>query len=856
LRLPEVANANLAALPRLTKFSALASLTMSKKWQVYKFGGTSLAAVGRLPKVIELIATASGPVAVVVSALGDTTDWLTLAARSAEQAKIDQARSELNQVRALAIATAQTVLNSQARSDFGNHLEEILIPVERLLSGIELTRDCSARTLDSIICSGERISVSLLTRALTQRNVPAIPVDAREFLVTDNTHGAASVDSVATYERFAGLELKWAAKVPIVTGFIGRSRDGHTTTLGRNGSDYTATLLGSLLKAETVTIWTDVLGVMTADPALVREASPVDRLSYDEALELAYFGTRMFHPRTIIPLRESGAALLIRSTTEPEAPGTRIDAAGNTDLNRATCVTSLERLALLGVQSRRTGISRPLSGRIGRALNEAGVRVWMTTESTLGQSFSVVIPEMDEAASRQGLEAALAPELQAGDLRIEPVLAPVSLVTLVGENMAGRPSVAGKFFSAIGAAGIPVRAIAQGASARSISCVVDAAHTTTAVRTVHAAFNLAHTEISVLLLGKGVVGGSLLKQIGRQNEVLGREHDVRLRLVGICSSGGALFDPEGLPPDEAAARLQTALADGTVVKDVTTLFERLSRLPNPVLVDCSAAPGMENLYRRAFALGVNVVSANKQPLALPQADRDELLAEARRHFRAYHYETTVGAALPVIETLKNLVRTGDHVITIEGAFSGTMGFLCDQLVHGSPLSSAVRKAKELGYTEPHPRDDLSGLDVARKAVILARELGLQVNLTDVVLEPFVPAENLQENDAEKFLQGLAALDGEVVPRVAACKAQGRLPRYLARITPGASGPKVSVGPVEVDLAHPAATLRGAEAFVGFHTDRYSQHPLVIRGAGAGGDVTAAGVLADILRLAQNIRGRR
>jgi len=829
---------------------------MSNSWQVYKFGGSSLGTSGRLPKVLELVVAAPRPLALVCSALGDSTDWLILAARSAEEGNISQARRELTQVRDLANATARAVLNSQGQKGVKHDLDEILTPVERLLSGIELTRECSPRTLDSIISVGERISVALLARALVERNVPAIPVDARDFVVTDNTYGAATVDKAETAKKFAEISPKWAGHVPIVTGFIGRTRDGTTTTLGRNGSDYTATLVAGLLKASAVTVWTDVLGVMTADPALVREASPVDRLSYDEALELAYFGTRMFHPRTIIPLRECGAALVIRSTTQPDAPGTRIDATGNPDPNRPTCVTSLERLTLLGVQSRRTGLGRPIGGRILAALNEAGVRVWMTTESTLGQSFSVVVPQQDEAAARKSVAEALAPELQTGDLRIEPVLSPVSLVTLVGENMAGRPNVAGKFLNSIGEAGIAVRAVAQGASARSISCVVDADQTATAVRTVHGAFNLAHTEINMLLLGKGVVGGSLLKQIERQNKALGREHDVQVRLVGIGSSGGALFDPEGLPAAEAIVRLQTALGEGKVVADVTSLLGKLSRLPNPVLVDCSAAPGMEKIYRAAFAHGVNVVSANKQPLALPQPERTALLDAARQHFRAYHYETTVGAALPVIETLKNLVRTGDHVITIEGAFSGTLGYLCDQLAQGQALSAAVRQAKELGYTEPHPRDDLSGLDVARKAIILARELGLKVELSDVVLEPFVPAENLKEDDPEKFLQSLTGLDATVAARVAACKAQGKLPRYLARITPGAAGAKVSVGPVEVEASHPAAALRGSEAFVAFHTERYKQYPMVVRGAGAGGDVTAAGVLADILRLAQNIRGRR
>lgn len=829
---------------------------MSERWQVYKFGGSSLGTSGRLPKVLELVAAAPRPLALVVSALGDSTDWLILSARSAEEGNISQARRQLTQVRELATGTARAVLNAQGQKGFKHDLDEILTPVERLLSGIELTRECSPRTLDSIICVGERISIAVVARALVERGVPAIPVDARDFVVTDTTYGSATVDKAETAARFAPLLAKWTGSVPIVTGFLGRTREGHTTTLGRNGSDYTATLLAGLLKASAVTVWTDVLGVMTADPALVREASPVDRLSYDEALELAYFGTRMFHPRTIIPLRECGAALVIRSTTQPEAPGTRIDATGNPDPNRPTCVTSLERLALLGVQSRRTGLSKPLGGRILAALGEAGVRVWLTTESTLGQSFSVVIPEVDEARAKQSISEALAPELQTGDLRIEPILSPVTLVSLVGENMGKRPNVAGKFLNAIGEAGISVRAVAQGASARSISCVVDADQTATAVRTVHGAFNLSHTVISVLLLGKGVVGSSLIKQIDKQNKALGREHDVQVRLVGVGSSGGVLFDPEGLPTSKAIELQKDALGEGKVVADVTSLLDRLSRLPNPVLVDCSAAPGMEKLYRAAFAHSVNVVSANKQPLALPQAERDELLGEARKHFRAYHYETTVGAALPVIETLKNLVRTGDHVITIEGAFSGTLGYLCDQLAQGKSLSAAVRTARELGYTEPHPRDDLSGLDVARKAVILARELGLRVDLTDVELKPFVPQKYLKEDDPVKFLQSLASLDAEVAQNVAASKAQGLLPRYLARITPGAAGAKVTVGPVDVEAAHPAAALRGAEAFVAFHTERYSEYPMVVRGAGAGGAVTAAGVLADILRLAQNIRGRR
>jgi aspartokinase/homoserine dehydrogenase 1 len=829
---------------------------MSNPWQVYKFGGTSLGTPGRLPRVLDLIVAAPRPLAVVVSALGDSTDWLILAAHSAAEGEIAQARTELGRARELAMTTARPLFTAHALRAFKADLDEILLPVERLLSGMELTRECSPRSLDSVMSTGERISAALVSRALSERGAPSFAVDARDFVVTDATHGSATVEIAPTTEKFAIASAKWPVdSIPLITGFLGRTRDGHTTTLGRNGSDYTATLITSLLKAEAVTVWTDVLGVMTADPNLVREAQPVDRLSYDEALELAYFGTRMFHPRTIIPLRDCGAALVIRSTTQPDAPGTRIDATGHPDPSRPTCVTSLEQLSLIGVQSRRTGPGRPIGSRILNALDGASVRVWLTTESTLGQTFSVVIPLADEERALQILQKALAPELLHNDLSLGPILSPVSLITLVAESMGRKPNVAGRMLNSIGSVGIQVRALAQGASARSISCVVDAENTTLAVRTVHAAFNLAHAELSMLLVGKGIVGGSLLRQLAAQETTLRSHHDVQVRLVGIAGSKGGFIAPHSIPPAEAGAQLEKHLASKETKQSVRQLLKTLAQRPNPVLVDCTGSPGTDELYMEAFAQGINVVSANKIPLALPIAKRDALLAAARRHYRAYHYETTVGAALPVIDTLKNLVRTGDKVIRIEGAFSGTLGYLCEQLVAGEQLSKAVRKAKELGYTEPHPRDDLSGLDVARKALILARELGLSLNLEDVALEPFVPAQHLAENDPEKFLQSLTSIDAEMAARVKALKAEGKSLRYLARIEPEATGAKITVAPVGVDASHPAASLRGSEAFVAFHTERYKQYPLVVRGAGAGGDVTAAGVLADILRLAQNLRSR-
>jgi len=802
--------------------------------------------------LIEAALSREERLALVVSALGESTDWLLEAILAAESGDGERASASFARVSKLGFDIAALELHGDAEKNFCLELKPMFGLVAAELEAIAGARNSSLSQRGVILAIGEVISATLLASALRQRGVEACSVDARDFLVADGQSESARIDWPETLLRFGSVSRLWETAIPVVTGFIARTRDGKATTLGRNGSDYTAALLAALLGAKYLTVWTDVPGVMTADPALVSEAVPVERLSYDEALELAYFGTRMFHPRTIIPLREYGATLFIRSTLEADKPGTRIDASGNPNPNRPTCVTSLERLSLLSVQSLRAELGRPISGLIVSVFAKAGVRVWLSTESTLGQTFSVVVPQADEEKAMILMRTALGVDIGKNDMVLGAPLSPVTMVTLVGQAMGLWPNVAGRFLGALGRAGVPVRAISQGASQRSISCVVDGADTTIAVRTVHAAFNFAHAEISAFVLGKGTVGSSLFAQLHQQRDDLRHHHDVHVRLVGLADRSGALFEASGLNSLTAAEMLRAAVAKGNAASRAHTHFADLARLPNPVLVDCTAADGMEDLYAQAFSLGINVVSANKKPLSLSKPKYDSLKAAGRSVHRAYHYGTTVGAALPIIETLKNLVRTGDRVTLIEGAFSGTLGFLCDRVSMGELLSSAVRRARQLGYTEPNPRDDLSGLDVARKALILARELGLAIELADVSLEPFVTLASPLVEDSEEFEKSLLALDAGMSARVENAKGKGRLLRYLARIEP--DGAKVTVGPVDVESNHPAASLRGSEAFVAFYTDRYHEYPLIVRGAGAGGDVTAAGVLAEILRLAQNIKG--
>ena len=837
-------------------------------YRVMKFGGSSVGSSERLLRVIEIISHErdKGPVAITVSAMGDSTDWLIDAVETAAKGDHEAAEAIIDQVADVATTNALVCLQhieqehgklAGERPQFTPMVREMLSPLRQFLYGISLVREASPQSIDLTMSFGERLSASILATLLTAKGCPAVFVDARTWTVTDDTFSRAIVDWNASKARVDELREGWGDAIPVNTGFLGRTPDGRTTTLGRNGSDYTATLLARALGADEVNVWTDVSGVMTADPGIVDDAISLRRLSYWEALELANFGARMFHPRTMIPLIESGIPMRIRNTMAPDDPGTLVADVYEPTERTPTSVTSLENLALLDVEWRRLSQQAKVGERVLRALDLVGVPVWMANQAAHGQAVAVIVPHAQIEVATAAIEEELALEIERHECERVGVSTPVTLLTLVAETLAYTPNVAGRFFGALGAVGVNIRAIAQGASSRSISCVIESHDTEVAVRTVHAAFNFAHQDVNVLVLGKGVVGGELLKQIREHREDLEAEHDVRINVVGIADSKRALFDAVGLDLDGWEERLESSDAS-TEDDHIVGMLDELRRLSVPVLVDCTAADGMEDHYARAFARGIHVVAANKKPLTIPTDVRNELMAEARAFHRAYHYETTVGASLPVIDTLKNLVRTGDHVYRIEGSFSGTLGYLTNELMAGVSLSDAVRTAKELGYTEPHPRDDLSGLDVARKALILARELGLELNIEDVVVEPLVPAELLDHDDVDEFFRALARYDATMADTIEGMKSENKTLRYLAVIDPSAAGedrPALEVKPIAIPADHPATRLRGSESFVAFKTERYEQYPLIVQGAGAGGAVTAAGVLADVLKVSQTLRGR-
>mgnify|MGYP002619748686 CR=1 FL=1 len=833
---------------------------------VMKFGGSSNGAPERLVRITELVARErrNGPVALVVSAMGDTTDWLIDAVDRAAAGDHAGALEVVECIQALALRNGLGALDTlggaaalSRRAAVEGLVHELTESLRQLLYGVSLVRERTPQTVDLVMSFGERISAGVLAEVVSASGVEACFVDARTWTVTDDSFGKALVSWPATEAALCALRVGWGERVPVHTGFLGRTADGRTTTLGRNGSDYTATLLARALQAREVNIWTDVSGVMTADPGLVKDAYPLERLSYAEALELATFGTKMFHTRTMIPLMESGIPLRIRNTMRPEAPGTLVDRHGAQDARRPTSVTSLEQVALIDVQVRRLTQKPHVGERVLRALREANVTVWMATQSAHGQAIAVGVPMSELSQAVASIEGELALELQRGDIEPVTTRSPVTLLSLVAETMGRTPNVAGRFFSALGSLGINVRAIAQGASARSITAAIDAEDTPVAVRTVHAAFNFAHQEVSVLVLGKGTVGRALLEQLREQQALLRERQGVALRVVGVADSRRLHVCDEGLDlrgwEGVLAAQPAAAGEGGPVGRDA---LERLRRLPAPVLVDCTAAEGMDAVYEQAFALGVHVVSANKKPLTGSWERWSALHELAATNHRSWAYETTVGASLPVIETLKNLVRTGDVVVGVEGCFSGTLGFLCQAAMEGQALSEAVEEAWSRGYTEPQPAEDLSGMDVARKALILARELGLRMELSEVEVEPLVSTEGLLHLSREGLFAALRERNAGLQARVRAARERGEVLRYLARIErgEGARG-RLHVGPVALPASHPATRLRGPEAFVAFTTERFRQVPMIVQGSGAGGEITAAGVLADLLTVARRLRGR-
>lgn len=824
-------------------------------WVVHKFGGTSVADAERYRHAAALIRAEelAERQAIVVSAMAGVTDQL-LALLSAAARGDAGWHEALLALKLQHHAAAQALLGEAERQPVSQAIETAAAELEHLLRAVELLQGIPGETRDLVSGYGELLSAQMLAAHLGE---DAAWLDAREVLVVAHGETGPQVDwerSGANLERWLG---KHDQRRVVITGFVARDPEGAPTTLRRNGSDFTASIFARLLEAATITIWTDVDGVLSADPRLVPDAFPLRELSYDEAIELAYFGAKVLHPNTMAPAVSRGIPILIRDSRDPDAPGTRIGPgkppAGDTLPAQAVRgFTTVDDVALVNVEG--TGmIGVPgVAERLFGALRGVGISVTMISQASSEHSICFAVPGVDADRTRTIVEQAFFAELHHGQIQRIEIVRPCTLLAAVGDAMAQTPGVAARLFRSLALGGVNVRAVAQGASERNITVVIDEADSARALRAAHTGFYLSDQSLSVALVGAGVVGRTLIAQLAANAERLAREEHIDLRVRAIARSNRMVLA-------EDRVDLRAWLADEEVADEPTDL-DRMTealladRVPHRVIVDCTAAGVIAERYADWLAAGIHVITPNKKAGSGSQRDYERIRDAARRARRHYLYEATVGAGLPIVTTLRDLTTTGDRVDRIEGVLSGTLSYLFNRYDGEQPFSELLREAREAGYTEPDPRDDLSGMDVARKLIILGREMGLALELDALDVENLVPEALRDVGSIDDFLAGLAAHDQAMRERLLQARERNEVLRYVGSVERGDDGPRASVRLRSLPADHPFAGLTHTDNIVAFTTERYAELPLIVRGPGAGPEVTAGGVFGDLLRLAATIGG--
>lgn len=831
---------------------AVAVKAPSARTVAHKFGGTSVADAERYRHVAQLLLAREEAVQVtVVSAMKGVTDALIDLARAAAAAPAGDAagpawRERWHELRARHRGAAVSLLGEHAGGAV-EWLDQRFEELAQVLDAVGVIGSLPEEVLQRVQGLGEVYSARLLGEHLRALGEDCAVLDARDVLVVSQGELGVDVDWERSRQRLRDWRQANPQKRVVVTGFVARDPQDRITTLGRNGSDYSGAIFAALFDADELHIWTDVDGVLSADPRVVPEAVQLESLSYDEACELAYFGAKVVHPQTMSPAIERGLPIIIRNTFQPDHPGTRITAERDFSgpvkgltLSPNLSLVNLEGTGLIGVPG--------TAERVFAALRNSKVSVVMISQGSSEHSICCVVKQEDAARAQAALVNAFAQELAAGQVQRVQHVPGISVLAAVGDGMAGQPGVAARLFESLGRAQVNIRAIAQGSSERNISVAIDSDQATLALRAAHAGFYLSPQTFAVGVIGPGNVGAALLDQLLAARGGLLERANLDLRLRAIASRGRQLLEPRGIE-DDWRGRFATATDEVDLDRFAAHLLD--SHLPHVVIVDCSASPEVAERYPQWLAAGIHVVTPNKQagagPLARYEAIREAAAASGAR----FRYEATVGAGLPVISTLRDLLDTGDAVTSIEGIFSGTLAWLFNKYDGQAPFSQLVSEARGLGYTEPDPRDDLSGTDVARKLVILAREAGRKLSLEDVQVESLVP-ESLRQASVDDFMARLSEVDAAFDARLKAARAAGKVLRYVARLD--AEG-RASVGLVELPEEHAFANLRLTDNIVQFTTRRYCANPLIVQGPGAGPEVTAAGVFADVLRIAAG-RGAR
>lgn len=807
--------------------------------KILKFGGSSISNLENIQKVFSIIEKETEEMSIIFSAFGGVTEDLLRCAAQAQES--DESYHEvLDALEKRHLDIVKNLIPVQHQSSTLTYVKVRFNELSDLYHGIFLVKECTPRTLDYVLSFGERLSAFILSAGLGSRGMDTTYVDARELVKTNDRFGNAKVDFPSTHALIADY-YKERLGTKVVTGFIGSTYKGETTTVGRSGSDYTAAIFSAALDASMLEIWTDVQGVMTADPKLVYSAITIPQLSYNEALELSHFGAKVIFPATMQPAMKKGIPIAIRNTFHPEMPGSVISKdSGNGKMIKG--ISSMANISLLNIQGPSLIEISGVGRRVFGVLAEADINVILISQASSEFSICIAIQSKDAGRAKEIIEKEFHYEIRGGEMDPVLIASNMAIVAVVGEQMQKNPGASGMMFQALGRNNVNVTAIAQGSSELNISAVISQADLQKALNALHEAFFLSDYKVlHVFLIGVGLIGKALIKMVANQLEKLREDNLLDIQIHGMANSRFMKFHEDGFdlktvgPPDDK---------DEPMDMDKFLDTMRGMNFSNSVVVDCTASQEVADIYQQVLDAKIGIVTPNKKANSGPLDKYKELKKLAGKRGVRFFYETNVAAGLPVINTLQDLIVSGDQVIRIEAVLSGSMNFIFSELEKGIPFSEVVAMAKEKGYTEPDPRDDLSGMDVARKILILGREAGQDLHFEDVSIQSMVPADCVDAATVEEFFEKLKGHDGHFSQLLSQANEQGKKLRFMASLENG----KAKVGLNAVDKDHPFYNLKGSDNMILFTTERYHDFPMIIRGPGAGADVTAAGVFADIIRL--------